>query len=607
MKYLSEILSSIDSPKHQDHVFMISGKEKYSYRQLLHQVKAVGKFSEVQQLKGKTILVSLKSDFELVCTLFGLLSVGVQVLLLDPKSKKRRLTNILSITDIDGWIVDESKAKEWELATKPVAIEIGPQKPVKKGVLGKMLKKRNDAPDRSFKGWTDPMERLETFPKIAPETIGLILFTSGTTSDPKGVPLSHGNVLAHMETLSRHYHLNETSVLLNVLPMYHADGLFQGPFLALYNRITVSRPLEFEIPKIEALLLSVYKHKVTHFITVSTMLKLIDEFGAGLEDSFNEPEFEFVISSASFLDRELWTRFMDRFKVQVINVYGLTETVTGGLFCGPDKDSFKVGTIGKPVDTEVRVIDDEGQELEPGQVGELVMKGAHVINSYLKPTGNPDAAGWFSTGDLGSMDSDGYYTIKGRKKEIIIRGGVNTYPEEIIEVLNQHSAIADAFVFGETDETWSEKIVAVVVKSDGSTLQTTDIIEYLSGQLEVAHMPDHIHFLDTLPRGLSGKISGPEVRELLKKKRESQSITANNENLKAILIQLAEESFNTSIKPGQYHSSSSSVEGWNSLAHLSFATSIEERFHIKLSTTDIMDMTSLSQTESIVRRKLNQS
>lgn len=607
MKYLSEILNRIEEPKNKDRIFLISGREKYTYAQLTDQVKAIGKFSQTHRLEGKTILVSLMNDFEILSTILGLVSVGASVLLLDPKTKKRRLTNILSLASIDGWIVDQSSAQNWQLEPKPVAIEISPKKPANRGVLSKMLKKKNDDADRSFTGWTNTLERMEVFPKIAPDQTGLILFTSGTTSDPKGVPLSHENIIHHLGSLSRQYQLNEQSVILNVLPLYHADGLIQGPFLALYNSITISRPLEFEIPKIEELMLSVYKHKVTHFIAVPTMLKLIDEFGAGLEDSFDTPEFACVISAAAYLDNELWAKFMNRFKVRIVNVYGLTETVAGSFFCGPDDDSFKIGTVGKPVDTEVKIVDDEDKVLETNEIGELVIKGNHVIKSYLSPTGNPDSEGWFYTGDLGFIDQDGFYHVKGRKKSLIIRGGINTYPEEIREVVNHHPEISDSFIYGEKDDTWGEKIMIAVIKHNESTIETSDIMKYLSTQLEAEHMPDHIHLVDSLAKGPSGKIIEEKVRMLVQNQSNSQSATNNSIELKSILLKLAEESFNSRISPEQYHLESGSIQGWNSLAHLHLATRIEETFHVKLSAKDIMSITSLSSAESILKNKLDKS
>ncbi|SNS74212.1 long-chain acyl-CoA synthetase [Ekhidna lutea] len=604
IEFISDLFHKLDQPNCKDRVFLISEKTKFTYKQLLDQVKAIGHFGQVNELKGKTVLVSLSNEFELISTIAGLMSVGVSVLLFDPKTKKRRLDNILSVAKIDGWIVDGDKVAEWELQPAIINIDIHSAKNSEKGVVGKLLKKKQVNQKQTFYSWINKLELLDSFPKIDPDSIAIILFTSGTTADPKGVPLTHGNILSHLRTLSVHYQLNDSSVISNVLPIFHGDGLFQGPFLAMYSGITLSKPLEFEIQKIEELMLSIYKHRVSHFVAVPTILKLINDFGSGLEDSFDTDEFKFVVSTAAYLDEDLWSSFMSRFNVRVVNVYGLSETVAGSFFCGPNDDSFKIGTVGKPVDTEVKIVDEQGQSVEPNDVGELVIRGQHIISSYLIRGSNPDPEGWFYTGDLGFMDSEGFYHIKGRRGSVIIRGGINTYPEELIEVLNQHPEIQDSFVFGEKDDTWGERIVVALVSNDGSSLDSNGVIQYLSKHVAEEHIPNQIHFVSSLKRGASGKIIEEEVRKSIQVADDNPGSKTIGSELKASLLKLAEESFNSNVKPDQYYMESGRLEGWNSLAHLHLATRIEETFNVKLSTKEIMSITSLSAAESILLDKM---
>ena len=602
---LSELIEKLDYPNNRERVFLIDSNGKYIYGQLIDYIKSLGGLSRSNDLVGKTILVSLTDDFELISTVLGLMSVGVKVLLVEPKTKKRKLANILSVATIDGWIVDFRSNEEWGLEPAEISVEIHPKRRKDKGVVGKLLKKKEISQERTFSSWVSTLDSLDTPPQIDPSTIGIIAFTSGTTANPKGVPLSHENILTHLHTLSKQYRLNDRAVISNILPIFHADGLFHGPFLAFYNGCTLSKPFGFKIQRIEELMLSIYKHKVSHLVVVPTILKLIDEFGGGLEDSFDTSEFKFVISAAAYLDKELWSRFMARFNVQIVNVYGLSESVTGSFFCGPDEYSFRVGTVGKPIDTEVRIVNENNQPLGPGQIGELVIKGTHVINNYLIPTGNPDTEGWFYTGDLGYIDTEGFYHIKGRKKSVIIRGGINTYPEELIEVLNQHEEVADSFVFGEADEIWGERIVVAIVPKANSIVDHSDILKYLSSQIEEVHMPDHVHFVSSLQKGISGKIIEEEVKNLIGTLDSANKEDNKSAELKSSLLKLAEESFNSNVRPEQYHLESGGIDGWNSLAHLHLVTRIEETFQVKLSTKDIMSMTSLSAAEFIVKSKMN--
>src|SRR3989304_2239587 len=172
-----------------------------------------------------------------------------------------------------------------------------------------------------------------------------IIFTSGTTSRPKGVRISHGALFFHLDTLSRQFGISQDARILNLLPLNHADGIVQGPLSAFYNRATVYRPFEFSIQRINDLLDAIYRERITHFVSVPAMLSLIHRLGPGHEAALNKGELKVVISTAPQLERGLWEGFEKRFGIMVTNVYGLSETVAGGLFSGPG-ESHRIGTVG---------------------------------------------------------------------------------------------------------------------------------------------------------------------------------------------------------------------------------------------------------------------
>ena len=153
-----------------------------------------------------------------------------------------------------------------------------------------------------------------------------------------------------------------------------------------------------------------------------------------VDDCFSSDEFKFIESTAGYLEESLWRSVEERFKTQVVNCYGLTETVSEAIYCGPQPDTRKVGTIGKPDGVSIKVVDDAGNELAQGESGELVLQGDIVMNGYFR---NEEATnevlkdGWFFTGDLAKVDEEGFVVITGRKKNVIIRGGVNVYPEDL--------------------------------------------------------------------------------------------------------------------------------------------------------------------------------
>ena len=362
---------------------------------------------------------------------------------------------------------------------------------------------------------------------------------------------------------------------------------------------TLSRPFTFEVSKIEDLFLSIYKYRVSHFFVVPTILALMKQLGAEYADSFETDDFRYVISCAGYLDPTLWKGFSETFNVRVVNVYGLTETVAGGLFCGPDKDSYRMGSIGKPSDIEVMIIDDEGQQVKGVGSGELALRGENVMKSYLKPSGNPDNNGWFLTGDLVSKDSDGYYYIKGRKKHIVIKGGINIYPEELIEILTLHDGIVEAYVYGEKHDVWGEKLIAVIVKDSHAAISQNDVMEYCREKLSHVAIPDEVFFVDALPKGISGKVVLEEVKSLLEHPNTHQSSKGDPLQV-ADLLDIARDCFGTKITEDQIHLPSHAIQGWNSLEHLHFVSLIEKSYGIELSTKDIMNITSIATAESII-------
>src|SRR5205807_2264053 len=194
--------------------------------------------------------------------------------------------------------------------------------------------------------------------------------------------------------------------------------------------------------------------------------------------------------------------------------YGLSETSPVASFNHPDRER-KPGTIGQPVEgVEMKVVDEDGNEVEQGEIGEIVIKGHNIMKGYWrKPEATEDAIrdGWFHSGDMGRVDEDGYFAIVDRKKELIIRGGYNVYPREIEEVLYEHPAVQEAAVVGVPDEKMGEEVGAAVVLKRGEEVSEDELRSYLKGQLAAYKYPRKVWFLDELPKGPTGKILKREI------------------------------------------------------------------------------------------------
>ena len=440
---------------------------------------------------------------------------------------------------------------------------------------------------------------------VDPTTIAYILFTSGTTSVPKAVQISHHALWANLETINEVYRLDEDSRIFNILTTYHTDGAIQGPVLAALNKATWYHPMEFAVDQIPRIFDSIYKYRITHFITVPTMLAFLLKFSEGFEDSFGGDEFKYIVTSASPFEKSLWESFEKTFSTEVINNYGLTETVAGASYCGPDTDTRKVGSIGKPIGCSFKIVDEAGNELGPNERGELLIQGPNMLTSYFNNEAATKAAlrdGWFYTGDFAERDENGFYQLIGRKKNLIITGGINVQPEEVSAIINTHPAVQESVCIGQPDELFGERVVACVVLEPGQQIEANAIIDFCRQELEPPKVPSQLFFVPSLPKTVSGKIQVRAVKELIS---DGPKVVTDLQNtyMEGIL-KAAAEAFQVPKEQLAPTSSAANVDGWDSMAHLLFITNLEKEFNIRFSSREIMVLSSLAEAEHILQEKL---
>jgi long-chain acyl-CoA synthetase len=250
---------------------------------------------------------------------------------------------------------------------------------------------------------------------------------------------------------------------------------------------------------------------VTIFQGVPTMYSAV----LGLEDldSYDTSSIRVAISGGQAMPVEVMQRFEDTFGVEVLEGYGLSETTAIGTF--NQQGSRKHGSIGKPVEgVEVKFFDDDGNEVDDGDIGEIAIKGPNVMTEYWnKPEETEEDLrdGWFFTGDMGHIDEDGFVFVDDRKKDMIIRGGENVYPREIEEVLHHHDDVEEVAVIGVEDERLGEEVAAAIVLVEGAESSAEDLQEYVKGELARYKYPRKVFFLDELPKGPTGKILKREI------------------------------------------------------------------------------------------------
>jgi long-chain acyl-CoA synthetase len=431
-----------------------------------------------------------------------------------------------------------------------------------------------------------------------------MLFTSGTTSRPKGVEITHGNIRAQLSTFLSVYGYDANSRILNILPLHHTDGLMQGPMVAFIAGATVYRPRQFSVAALPELMATVRGERITHFIVVPTMLALMMRLDEEYNDSFRDSDLRVLRSSADLLDPTLWRLFEKRFGVEVTNSYGLTETVCEAIYCGPAPVNKRIGTIGKPIDCKARIVDNSGNAVSAGTVGELWISGTNIMKGYFRQPEETAAVlidGWYRTGDLARMDADGFFAIAGRKKTVIITGGTNVHPENITTTIRDLNGVIDAVTFGLKDEVFGEIVVSCVVVAPDSGLDVDAILAHCRAYLSAEKVPAAVYLLDELPRGPAGKVLLDDVKALATK-RANEKIKSTGD-IREQVLEIAAQTFKVPISTLTPGSTPDNTNGWDSLAHTSLIAALERQFSIGITAPEIVNLRSLADAERIVRRK----
>jgi long-chain acyl-CoA synthetase len=346
--------------------------------------------------------------------------------------------------------------------------------------------------------------------ETAEDDTAVILYTSGTTGKPKGAELTHLNLFRNADVSSRTTcEVTGGDVVLGALPLFHSFGQTVGMNASLKVGACLTLVPKFDPGEALA---TMQRDGVTHFYGVPTM------FGALLHhperESYDTSALRTCITGGASMPVEVLRGFEEAFGAIVLEGYGLSETSPVSSSNHPDKDR-KPGSIGSPIEgVEMRVVDENDEEVAQGEVGEIVIRGHNIMKGYWQ---RPDATeeamrgGWFHSGDMARTDEEGCFYIVDRKKDLIIRGGYNVYPREVEEVLYEHPKIREAAVVGVPHEEWGEEIGAAVVLHDGEELPAEEVSAYVKERIAAYKYPRVVWFLDDLPKGPTGKILKREI------------------------------------------------------------------------------------------------
>jgi long-chain acyl-CoA synthetase len=479
---------------HADRVALRLGETRMTYRELdAASARVAGLIRDRGIRPGDRVGLMLPNVMEFAVVYYGVLRAGGVVVPMNPLLKAREVAYYLRDSGARLAFVWQGCADEAQAGAKQAesdAIVVDPAT-FADAVL------------------TAAQPFVEVADRRADDT-AVILYTSGTTGQPKGAELTHANLARNAEVVVTDLlWLTADDVIFGGLPLFHSFGqtctlnaaVAAGACLTLLPRFDPTQALQI-----------LAGHRATVFAGVPTM------YGALLRhpdrEAYDVSTLRVCVSGGAAMPVEVMRAFEEAFGCLVLEGYGLSETSPVASFNHPDRQR-KPGTIGTPIrGVQMRVVDERGDEVAPGEIGEIAIRGHNIMKGYWqRPEATAEAIpdGWFRTGDMGRVDADGYFTIVDRKKDLIIRGGYNVYPREIEEVMYEHPAVAEAAVIGLPHPELGEEVGAAVALKPGASATADELREYVKTQVAAYKYPRHVWIVDALPKTATGKILKREI------------------------------------------------------------------------------------------------
>ncbi|MFW7379788.1 MAG: AMP-binding protein [Oligoflexus sp.] len=482
--------------------------------------------NEIGLEKGERIAIMLPNLMQMPIAMYGAFKLGLVCVNTNPLYTPREMKHQFKDSGAKAVVILDLFLDKLEEIIQDTDIQhvivasLGDHLPSLKGkLITTVLKLKKMIPKHSLRviRYRDALklgsEGTYRRPEMSSEDLAALQYTGGTTGVAKGAMLTQKNILANVmqvQAWSKPYILRGEETILTALPLYHIFSLSVNflTFLTLGNRmILVPKP----VPIVN--LVKIFKqYRITVMTGVNTLFNALNH-----DKDFQKMairDLKFVVAGATALQPSVERQFFKITRTNITEGYGLTEA-SPVTHCNLVDGGTVVGSIGLPLpSTEARIVNDEGVDVEPGEVGELIIRGPQVMKGYWnkdEETAKTLRDGWLWTGDMARMDEKGYFYIVDRKKDMILVSGFNVYPNEIEAVLASHPKVVEAGVVGVTDEKSGEAVKAYIVKKDES-LTETEIMEFCRKNLTAYKCPKHIEFTDTLPKTNIGKILRRELK-----------------------------------------------------------------------------------------------
>ncbi|WP_430787765.1 fatty acid--CoA ligase family protein [Virgibacillus flavescens] len=511
---LSNQLTEITKQSPEKPAYVFEGKST-TYKELDGAItKFASRLRDLGYEKGDHIALVVGNSPYYVIGLYGALRLGAVVIPINPLYTASEMTYILKNGDVKAVITMDILMEKFEAMAEQlssvehyISCESGKDISFDEySILPKM---------KSFSKLVAEGSLNFDAPSLEEDEVAIILYTSGTTGNPKGAMLTHKNLFSNAKDVADYLTISSDDRVIAALPMFHVFCLTVALNAPLMNGGTILIVPSFSPQEV----FRIAKEEIaTVFAGVPTMYNYLLQSMNGYEDCFST--IRLCISGGASMPVALLKQFEQSFQVSISEGYGLSEASPVACFNPLDRPR-KPGSIGTSIsNVENKIVDEFGEEVPVGEVGELIVRGPNIMKGYYKmpeETSHALKDSWLYTGDMARMDDEGYFYIVDRKKDMIIVGGFNVYPREVEEVLYTHPSISEAAVVGTPDSNTGEAIISFVVSKDPS-LKEDILIEFCKSHLAKYKVPKSIEFLDELPKNTTGKILRKNLRTIIKSK-----------------------------------------------------------------------------------------
>ncbi|MDP5276695.1 long-chain-fatty-acid--CoA ligase [Chengkuizengella axinellae] len=541
--YPAEIQTHLDYPDYRVTDYLKMTAEQYPNNKAIH---FFGKEMSFQELlsrsyqvanglkdigvkKGDRVALMLPNIPQFVYSYFGILFAGGIVVQTNPLYVERELEYHFSnsgakvIICLDLVYPRVKAVKEQAGLEHIITTSIPDALPTVKKLLYPLVQKIKKGPTVDIDYSKEPIQTLHEFIDKAKDTpvedpsttedVAVLQYTGGTTGTPKGVMLTHKNLVANVTQCQAWAYQTEKGkeVVLSVVPLFHVYGMTICMLFAAAHAAKMVLIPKFDI---DLMMKTIKTQRPTFFPGAPTLYQGIINHPKASQTDLSS--IEICISGSAPLPLNTQTKFEELTAGKLVEGYGLSES--SPVICGnPIWGKNVNGSIGVPwPNTDCKVVDPEGEEVKPGELGEIIAKGPQIMKGYWNQPAETAATlkdGWLYTGDMGYMDENGYFYVVDRKKDLIIAGGYNIYPRDVEEVLYEHPVVKEAIVLGVPDEYRGETVKAYIVKKEGFTISEEALDQYCRSKLAAYKVPRIYEFRDELPKSMVGKILRRKLKE----------------------------------------------------------------------------------------------